>query len=164
MEDDTTLRQELQDLNKNLKQFLDSGKAKKIKTPKKPSKSQVKRGYVYVYYINDNKEIEPMKVPVEEATTLIEKSPRLVSPEYMFSYKGAPAMILPSYSAEPIKNTWPTQKEVSERGLSSAGYRLLANRVELGQLKAKKKISGGMIFAIIIVVLIAGYFLLQGGI
>lgn len=157
-ETNSTIRDDLKKLNENFDKLLASGKVKGVKLKGMPSKSQVNKGYIYTFYIRDNGVIAPMKVPIEEGTTVIDGAPRLATPEYMLSYKGKPALIQPAWSTKPFSKVESFEEAVKEKMLS-VGYKLLANRIEQGAIKPKKKVSGAIIFAVIVALLIGGYFL-----
>ena len=126
---------------------------------KKLGKGAKKKGYVNYLYIHENGEIEPLKVPIQEMTSLIEESPRLARPEEILSYQGNPTIIQPSWSSEPFSMVNNYEQTIKDKMLS-AGYRLLALRAEQGNIKPKKKISGTMIFFIIVAILVVGYLVL----
>lgn len=153
-----SLREIMKKNNELLNKVLSVEGAKKLKL-KTLGKGAKSKGYVNFLYIRENKEIEPLKVPVSEMTAIIEETPRLASPDYMLSYKNSPTIILPAWSSRPFSATENFEKTVEDKMLS-AGWRLLANRAEQGDVKTKKKISGTAIFFIIVAVLIAGYLIL----
>jgi hypothetical protein len=161
MEENTTLKDEVRKLNENFSKLMESEKVKGVKLRKSPSKSKVKNNYIYVLYIQDNGEIKPMSVQVEEGTTAIDGIPRLATSEYRLTYKGKPAIIQPSWSVKPFSPVDHYEETVKEQ-MASQGYRLLLNRLEQGKLKAKKKLSGAAIFFIIIALIVIGYLAMQG--
>lgn len=160
MGEETTLKDEVKQLNDNFKALLSSGKVKGIKLPKTPSASQVKKGYAYILYINENRAIEPMKVQIQEGTTDIEGIPRIATTDFNLTYKGKPALIQPSWSVKPFSPIENYQETVKEQ-MTSAGYKLLLNRIEQGEIKPKKKISGALIFGLVIAAIVVGYLLLK---
>jgi len=160
MEETRTLKDELKDLNSHIKLLIDSGKFKEIKGKKKLSKRDIKKGFIRYIYINENNSIKVLKVPIEESTTLFEKVPRIATPDYMLSWDGQPTIIQPSWSVKPFSPVDNWEDTVKER-MTSAGHRLLLNKIEQGGIIQKKKMSGAVIFGIIIVLIIAGYLLLS---
>lgn len=153
-----SLKEQVEENNKLLKRLLETDGVKKVKF-KKLGKSQKKKGYVNYLYIRENGEIEALKVPIMEMTTVIEEAPRLAQPEHILNYKGSPTIIQPAWSSIPF-STVDNYKEAEQKDMLSTGWRLLANRAELGNIKPKKKISGTAIFFIIIALLVAGYLIL----
>ena len=156
---DKTLKDEIRDLNKKFAKFIEEHEVKEIK-PDKVGKSQKKKGYVNFMLIRENGDITVHKVPVEEATTFYEKTPRLASPEYILNWKGNPTIIQPSWSSQPFSPVENFKKTEKDKMLS-VGWRLLANRAELGDIKPKGKMSGWVIMMIIAIIGVVGYLLLR---
>ena len=157
---ETNLKDEVKRLNDNFNKLLESGKIKGVKLKKTPSKFQAKNNWIYILYINENGEIKPMKQMIEEGTVMVEGIPRLATSEYRLSYLGKPAIILPAWSVKPFSPTDNYEETVKEQ-MTSQGYKLLLNRIELGGIKPKRKISGAIIFGIIIAIIVVGYLLLK---
>lgn len=158
------ISEELEKLNERLDN-LEEKKKKKPKEFKLPrsakiSNKQVKDNYVTVLYINDNKEWAFRKVRIDEGTGMIEGCPRVLTSEYMMTYKGKPSVIVPSWNSEPFSPA-SNYEEAVRLKMTSAGRRLLLNRLEMGQLKLKKKISGALIFFGVIALIVIGYLLLS---
>lgn len=156
---ETSLKDEIRALNQNFTKLIESGKVKGVK-PKKIGKSQLKKGYVNYIYVKENGNMDIIKVPIQEGTTVIDETPRLATPEYVLNWKGTPTIIQPSWSTEPFSPVQSFEQTARDKMLA-AGYRLLANRVELGEIKPKKKMSGALIFIIIAAVIVGGYLLLK---
>ena len=151
------------DDNKSLddvKKLVESPEAKPFKLKKLPSKSKLKRNFVHVLYIQDNGIIKPMNMPIEEGTTSIEGAARLATSGYILNYNGIPTVIQPAWSVEPFSKLASLDKAEKE-GTLAVGQRLLANRIELGIIKAKKKLSGLMIFFGVIALIVIVYLLLS---
>ena len=158
MTEEKTLKDEIREISESLKRMEESGLAKKVKAKGKIGRGQLKKGYMRFVIINENRNVNVKKLPVEEGTALLEKAPRLATSDYVLFWDNQPTIILPAWSTEPFSPASNYEQAVRDKMLS-AGYRLLANRVELGKLEGKKGLSGGMIFAIIIAVIIGGYLL-----
>lgn len=156
---DEDLKKTLKENNELLNKLLLSGDIKKLKL-KKVSKGQKKKGYINYLYIRTNGCIETMKIPSTEMTTLIEDSPRLARPEEILSYKGTPTIIQPEWSSQPFSMVQNYNQTVKDKMLS-AGYRLLALRAEQGNIKPKRKLSGTVIFFLIVALLVVGYLVLS---
>jgi len=162
MEQETNLKEEIKKLNDNFSKLLESGKVKGVKA-KKLGKFQLKKGYVRYLYINENRDIKVMKVPIEEGTTTIEGIPRIATADYMMTWDGQPTIIQPAWSVKPFSPV-DNYEETVKTQMSSAGYKLLLNRIEQGGIKPKRQIKGWMIFAGVIALIVIGYLLLKGGI
>lgn len=162
MPEETTLRQEQKRTNELLQKLLESPNAKKIRIKgMRIGRSQVKKNYVQIFYINDNREIAGKKVPIEEATAMLEGIPRLATTDYMLSYNGKPALIIPAWSVKPFSPVDSYEDAVKEK-MTTAGYKLLLNRIEQGEIKGKKTLSGKVIFFGIAALLVIGYLVLSG--
>lgn len=162
VEEKKPTQSELAEIIRKNTELIESLRDKKeVKPLKLPSlgKGKRKKGYVNYLYIHENGEIEPLKVPVDEMTSMIEGSPRLAIPEMILNYKSNPTIIQPAWSSKPF-SVVDNYKEAVQQKYLSAGYKLLALRAEQGNVKGKKQISGTMIFFIIVAILVAGYFLL----
>ena len=154
----TSLRDEVKKLNENFSKLVDTNKTKLIK-PKRLSRSEKKKGYVRYIYLGENKSIKVIKAQIEEGTALVEGIPRIATPDYILSWDNEPTIIQPGWSTEPFS---PKQnyEDTVQKQMTAAGHKLLLNRLESGILKPKKKMSGVIIFIIIIALIIGGYFLL----
>lgn len=160
MTEEGTLKDEIRKINENLEKLTSSGKVKGFKPNKKLTNSDLKKNYILGIIIGENKEIKFLKLPVSEGTTTLEGSPRLATKEYLLTYRGKPAIILPEASCKP----YCLKEELDEdakNNLLAVGYRLLMNRQEQGELKAKKGISSWMILIIVAAIGVAAYFLLS---
>lgn len=160
MTEETTLKDQIAKLNENFEQLNNSKKIKKIKPNKKLNTSDLKSNGVLGIIVGENKEIRFDKLTIEDSTVTVNKVPRIATAEYLATYKGKPAMIIPEWSTEPI--SFQKQYEQAARDkMLAVGYRLLMNRIELGAIKAKKQIKGWIVFAGIIALIVVGYLLLK---
>lgn len=159
MEEEKSLKDEIRAINENFSKLLNSGKVKGIKA-QKIGKSQRKKGYINYIYIRENGSMETTKVPIQEGTTFFDDTPRLATPEYVLNWKGQPTIIQPSWSSKPFSPVENFDKAEKEKMLS-VGWRLLANRAELGEIKPKGKMSGWLIFVILGVIGVVAYLLLK---
>ena len=158
--EDSTLKDEIKKLNDRLGEIEVSDKGKPFKPKKKITKSDAKKNVVMAVIVGENKEFKFEKLAIEDGTVTYNKIPRLATAEYLGTYQGKPAMILPEGSTRPISFHQVYEEDAKDKMLA-AGYRLLINRIELGAIKAKKKIQGWLIFVGILVVIVLGYLLLK---
>lgn len=155
-EESTNLKDEVKKLNENFSKLLESGK--KVKA-KKLSRSEMKKGMVRYIFINENGTIDVKKVPIDEGTTFLDKTPRLATADYQLTWDGQPTIIQPAISAEPFSpKTF--YERVKDEKMLAVGYKLLAHRAEMGQIKGKKSMPGWIIFAGIIALIVVGYLVL----
>lgn len=136
-------------------------KEKKFKLPfsSRLRKGALKKGYVTVVYINDNKAVDFIKVPVSEGTTMIRDMPYLAMADHMLTYKGKPMIIVPAWNIEPFSPKQNMDEAEKEKTLN-IGYRLILNKLKSEVISAKKKISWLLIGGAIVVI-IGLFFLLS---
>jgi len=163
-EDEPSLRDELKKLNENFAEVVKKKEAKGFWFPLRArlSKRKVREGYTSICYINENRGVNFMRVPIKEGAIIINGVPHIATTEYMLNYKNKPLLIVPSWSAEPFS---PSQNlsEAAEKNKLNLGYKLILNTLKSEQIKEKPKISGMTIFIIIIVLIAVIYFLSKGG-
>jgi|TARA_R100000093_G_scaffold35586_1_gene18797 hypothetical protein len=160
-EENTSLKGEIRRMNENFETLVEKNQAKRFKMPwsGRVGKGKVKRNYASICYIGDNREARFMKLPIQEGTVMINGAPHLATTDFMLSYKGKPFLIVPSWNIKPFSPE-ENYDEATKLKTTTAGYRLLLNTMKLEQIKVKKGIglAGGVIFAIIILGIIAYYF------
>jgi len=156
MEETNTLKDEIKKLNLHLEKLVESGIAKPFTPPKKIRRWDLVKNYTLAIVIGENREIKFLKVPIDEGTAIINNCPRLATTDYILSYQGKPALIIPEWSVEPFSPTSNYEQAIRDKTLA-AGWRLLSNKLEQGTIKPQMKLSGGMIFAIIVGLLLIGY-------
>ena len=164
-EEKTTLTDEVKAQNERLKSMDDKiekllNAGAKVVKPKKLGSTKLKKGNVRYVFIKENGNMTVLDVPVEEGTTTHEKIPRIATPEHVLNWDGTPTIMQPSWSSEPFSPAQNMEKTARDKMLS-VGYRLLTNRQELGEIKAKKGLPGWAIFLIIAVIIVVGYLLLR---
>ena len=164
MEENKTIREDVEGISKKLDELIEQKKVKKFKMPysAKLGKSKIKKGYVIVQYINENREVTFFKKPIEEGTIMHNETPHLANAKCMLSYKGKPMLIVPSWSIEPFS---PQQNmDDAERLKSlSIGYRYVFNRMKNSLISAKKKMSWAVVIGGIAVIILLGYLISTGG-
>jgi len=165
--------------DKNLKELIiemyKDNKAEKQKSEKKTKsfripwsarvgKNAIKRGYVTVCYVEENKGVSFFKAPIVEGIFKDKKDiPHIGTPDYILNYKNKPLIIQPSWSQYPWS---PTQhfNQTIESKTSSHGWRLLANNLESTTIKPKGGMGGmgGWLMILLVLGGVAFYFL-RGG-
>lgn len=139
-------------------------KDKKFKLPfrGKVGKGKVKKNWATYLIINENREVDFKKFQIDEQTVVIDGIPKIATPEEMLTYKGKPFVIQPSWSVKPWSLTDSYDQAMRDNYMAQ-GYRLLLNRMFSEALKLKKKISGLVIFIVIVAIVIVGYLVTKGG-
>ena len=151
MEEEKSLKEVISELNETLKEQ----KAKKEKVRKfgipfgaKVGKAKVKKGWATVQIIRENRNVDFIKIPIEQQTAIIDGVPRIFTPDEMLSFKGKPFVILPSWSVKPFSPT-DNYSETTKQGYAAQGYKLLLSRMKSEIVDGKKKMSGSIIWWII---------------
>jgi len=139
-------------------------KERKFRIPLKArvGKHKAEKGWIIIQKINDNRQVTFEKKPIEEQTIVVDGIPRIVTPDETLIYKRKPFLILPSWSTKPFSPTDNYQDAILN-GYASQGYKLLLNRIKSEIIKPKMKISGVVIFGIIIAIVALGYMAIKGG-
>lgn len=158
-EREPTLKEEV----RNLRELLeDSNKVKKKREPKirglnklKLSNSKLKRNYIGVLAVHDNRNLEPMKVPIENGSYSIKgETYHATDAESIYFLKGKPIIIQPIGRKNPIK--------LLSGDNQTYGQEYIMARMMRDVIKPKRKL-GGLIWIVIIGAGIA-FLLFQSGI
>lgn len=161
MEEKEKQEKTLKETIEDLRETIENSKKKKFKLPvrAKIGKRHARQNYTTVCYINDNKEVSFTREKIKEGTTMAEGVPRVATADHMLTYKGKPFLIQPSWSTEPFSVVANYEETVRDK-VRSAGLKLLLNRIEMGGVVEKKKMSGKMIIGFLAVIIIIAYLLL----
>jgi hypothetical protein len=154
----------------NIEQSLSEGKKKekkfKFKIPFKGklSKQNIKKGFVTVQILHENGSVDFIKTKIDNGTISVEGCPRISTADYTIFYKGKPLIILPAWSLIPFSPVDNYEQTVKDK-LTTAGRRLIIERMKLDAIKAKKGMGFGLIGWIVLgaAVIGVGYFLIKGG-
>lgn len=129
----------------------------------KLTKSQIRKNYVTMIVVNENKELDFIKVPIDEGTTLVDGTPRIATTDYVMTFKGKPVIFQPKWSVRPFSPTSHQELTVKNQD-SAAGYKLLLNKMKKEVISPKKTMSGVILWIIIGLVVIGGaYYLFKSG-
>jgi len=166
MEEQTeTISQKLDRIARQNEEMIANKKQKGWRLPfgKKPSKSQVRKGWTTVQIIRNNGSIDFIKAPIEDGTVNVDGIPRISTIDYKLSHKGTPFIIIPEWSLKPfspVENYEQTEKEK----LTTTGTRLILAKMEKEAIKPKSVGFGSMGWIILVIVgLAVGYYFLKGG-
>lgn len=159
MTDETTLKDDIHKINENFEKLLASGKVKGFRLPSsgKLNNAKLKKNYITVISIGNNRELKFSKVPIEDGTVVMDKIPKLATTDYMLTYKGKPVVILPEWSVKPFSPS-ENYSETVKNQMDTAGHALLLSKYESGKVEEKKKMGGNWwIFPLIIGIIVIGY-------
>ena len=143
-------------------------RAKEIKPFRMPSKfklpkSKIKRNWITALIIHENRNIDAIRVPIEDGTIKIDGIPRISTTDYVMSWKGKPIIILPSWSLKPFSPEENYEKTVREQ-MTTTGRKLVISKMKRDIVESKK-MGFGMIGWIILIAVVGGvaYYLFKGG-
>lgn len=136
-------------------------KKSKLERKLKLTTGKKKRNYVVILKINENRDLEIVKEPIQNQSVTIDGVPRLATGEHVLNYKKEPILIQPSWSVEPFA---PSKhfKESLEDGSNTRGYSILLARMKEGAISAKKNIGWGLSIGMIIILGVLAYGLFAG--
>lgn len=154
--EEKTLKEKVDELYENNNRK--NPKKRKMKPGKaKVSKSKMKKGYVAVMKIHENKNVDFEKVPIEEsAYNLKEGTYHSLSGDDVFFYRGRPLIIQPTIK----KNPYNPLEGYNE----TKGQKHIMNLMSKHSIKEGKKLGGNWIIYLLIVAgAIFGIKYLMGG-
>lgn len=161
-----TLKDTLKEMKERVDNLEDKKKAKKFnfKLPFKarPNKKQLKTNWITLLYINENKNAEYIKAPIEEGVILVDGVPHVPTPESIITYRGKPMLIQPAWNTQPFMPDEDYQR-AKDDGTMSKGWKLILNRYKNEAIAVKKQWGSGALIIGIIVLIGVGYLALKGG-
>jgi len=125
-------------------------------------KRQMKKNYVIVQYINENRAVSFMKVPIDENALMIKDSPYLAMSDHILLYNKKPMIILPSWNTEPFSPR-ENMNEAERNKTINLGYRILLNKMKIQVEGAKKKMNWIMIVGGMALIIGLIYLISKGG-
>ena len=120
-------------------------KVKKFKVPRRgnPSKRKLKKGYMIVMRVDDNKNVDFEKQPIEDSTYRLKQGTYHSTEEKdIFLYKGKPLIIQPAKKLNPHN---PLSGENETYGQKYIMARMLKDTIKM------KKSSGSIIIWIVVI-------------
>lgn len=162
MNEDKSIKDLLQEMNEKLEGKPKRKKGLWIPLNARVGKGAAKRGYVTIMKIMDNRNIKFERQPIEDQTIIVDGSPSAATSDETLFYKGKPFIIQPSWSNKPFSPT-DNYDNTMKSEYSSHINKLILTRMQKEAIASKRKISGGVIFIIILVLIAGGYLLSRGG-
>ena len=163
-EENRSLKEQVAELNENLKSMKKEKKPRKFKIPfsKRVKGRKARENYVTVMYVNENGSVDFKKKKIVEQTITINDIPRLATAEYVLRYKKNPMINQPSWSVEPFSPR-ENREKTEEDEMNTTGYRILLNIMKSEAIKGVKKIGWGISIGAVVILGIVGYALFTGG-
>jgi hypothetical protein len=157
------IKDKIDSLNSKMDEILETkSKVKGFKLPSKAklSKSKVKKNWVTICKINENRAVDFTREPINNQTIIVDGVPRLATGEDVLNYKGKPMMILPSWSVKPFSPSENYKKSI-EDNLNTKGHALLLARMKAGVIDIKKKMNMWLIVGLLAIAGIVLYVVLK---
>jgi len=126
------------------------------------SKGNIKRNWINIIYIQDNKNLRILKAPIDENIIMIDNIPHTVDVGDIFLHKNKPTIIQPSWSIKPLSPEQ-NKKETSEAGNNTLGWEYIMNYLKKTEIKSQKNI-GVMMWVVVGCLVIGGiYYAIKSG-
>ncbi len=146
-------------------------KSKKFKIPMKArvSKSKLRKGYVIVQEIKENKEVDFSKVPIVDGTIKLGDTFHAIDETDIFTHKGKPFLHLPKKKINawnPLSAYLSEERTYQGKSISSHetyGQKYIMARMKSDYIKTAKNIGWGMSIFGLVIGAIFIYSFLTGG-
>jgi len=153
--EERTLKDELRELNENLKNQKPKKKEFKIPFSSRISKSKLRQGYVTIIEIGENKNISFTKEPIIDGTIKLKDTFHTLTANDIFFYKGKPMVIQAKGKINP-HNPLDGDNE-------TYGQKYIIARMEGDKIITKKSMGWGMGIGGLVLLGIIIYALVGGG-
>ena len=168
MAEEVSLKETLQNINSKLGELVEKKGIQETSFWSKwffwrnVSKGQIKRNWVNIIYISDNKNLRILKAPIDENVIMIDNIPHTVNSADVMLHKGKPTIIVPSWSIKPFS---PEQnvRETKDGGNLSLGWEWIMNYLKKTEIKAIKNIGIMMWIIVGALVIGGGYYAIKSG-
>lgn len=155
-EERKSVREELSEI----KDILESNKKKKPKKFRLPfkarvNKSKLRKGYITVETMNENKNIEFSREPIIDGTIKLGDTFHAVEEHDIFFYKGKPFIHL----AKNKLNPW----NPLSSGNETYGQKYIMGRMKTDVIMPKKTAIKGVVVIGILIAIAVGYYVVTGG-
>lgn len=174
MVEEKTVKEELKEIKDLLgkteetKQKEKKPKIFKIPFKGKVGKGKVKRNWVTVMDLYENRNVEFTRQQIQDQTIMIDGIPRIATPDNVFIYKNKPLIINLRWSVKPLSpsdtqylNIAANYKEIEQKGLNVKGYKVLMDRMKREALSTKKSLPWWIWLVGLAIIGVGGYILMQ---
>ena len=154
--EEKSLRAEIQEMKELVKDSLEKKKPKKFKLPYKSriTKGLLRKGYVTVGVINENRGIDFTREPIIDGTIKLNDTFHTLDEIDIFSYKGKPFI----FQAKNKLNPYNPLRGDNE----TYGQKYVMARMEGDKITSKKKIGLGISIGALVIVGVIVYALIAG--
>lgn len=144
--EETPLKDTLKNIDKKLNELVEKKEMEetsfwsKWKFWEKVNKREIKKNWIQIIFIQDNKNLRILKAPIDENVIMIDNIPHTIDAGDIFLHKNKPTIIVPSWSIKPIS---PSQniKETKDAGNSTLGWEYIMNYLKKTEIKAVKNMG-----------------------
>lgn len=148
------------------KEMEETRQVKRWRLPRRArvNKKGLKKNYVTALIINENRNVDAVKLQIQDGCIMVDDVPRIATQDYTLLFNGKPMIILPSWSLKPFSPE-ENYADTVKAELTTAGRKLIAAKMKLEAVQPKKKGGGGMGGWIILGLAILGviYYFIKGG-
>ena len=170
------LKEEIKELKEALIKETDTNKkdkAKRFRIPRKArvGKAKVKRNWITVLQLYENRNAKFTRQRIQEQTTVIDGVPRIATADNIFLIEGRSRKPLIVQCMWSVKPTSPSDNEflnipenyndTEKKGLNAKGYKHLMNRMKLEAITNKKPVPWWIWLVGLGILGVAVYFLMQ---
>ena len=129
----------------------------------KVGRRKARKGYVIVFKVGYNKGSVFERQEIIDGTIMVDGIPRPVYDNNIALYKGKKPMVIAFSWRIPLLDFSQDYEKSFEAGLGTKGWRVLLSRMKTEAVEEKKKMSGMLIFIIILAIAAGAYFAIKGG-
>jgi len=167
--EEKSLKEQLKEINEKLPE-VKNPKEKKFKLPWKArlGKAKLKKGYITVEVINENKEIDFKREPIGDGTVKIGDTIHAIDELDVFTYKGKPFAHIPKTKLNPwnpLSDYLNTERTYDGKRLGKNeiyGQKYIMARMKADFIKTAKKIGWGATIFILAIIGIIAYAFITG--
>lgn len=159
--ENTTLKEEIHDLSRIIKESLDQGKPKKFRSIRtRLPKRQLRKGKLIVVEIKPNKGVTIRKEPIIDGVVKLTDTYHAIKDLDVFLYepvlgKSVPMVFIPKHRLNP----WNPIAEQNE----TYGQSYVMAKMNADEIKQKKQFSTTTIIVIVLILIGGFYYLSQSG-
>ena len=159
--EEKNIKEEIRELTAAVKQSLDQQKPKKFRSIKTVlGKKKMRKGYVLVSEIKENRVVNIRKEPIIDGTIKLDDTYHAIGDLDIFFYQPIIGKLKPMiFQAKNRLNPWNPLEEKKE----TYGQKHIIARMERDQIKDKKSFGIGIWLIVILIIAGVAYYFLSGG-
>jgi len=165
VKEEKSMKETLEEISEKLENQKKNKKEKKFTIPfwKRPTKKNIKDGYVIALIWEENNCVDILKLPMVDNTIKVGDTFHSVLSENIGLYKGKfPFVHINKWRSDSF-SPQESYNEAQENKITTYGQKLVMSRMISDAIKGKPKISGSIIIWLVIICVV-GYLIFGGGI